>query len=145
MEKTESEDKYLSLSADRFSEFEPSAVPIAPDGGIAPGYGADQIPAPLPAEAKTFICLRGPCRFYWQTQSEFPYGNPEGTFEPGKEPRSISRACLTHPGVHMDLTEDTVYDCNRWDPLEQRELDGLAERRDLYNIRTKTAPAQETR
>ncbi|MCC7024578.1 MAG: hypothetical protein IT338_17255 [Thermomicrobiales bacterium] len=55
--------------------------PIAPDGGIAAGtVGA---PAPLPeATPQTFICLRGPCRYYGELKVHLDIGNPAQTFDP---------------------------------------------------------------
>jgi len=107
--------------------------PIAPDGGFAPG----PVGMPPPVDAATpenFVCLRGPCRHYWQIETYMASGNPKETWDPEtglkdlvtgqplRVPRQISRSCTAQPGTETHLTEDCVYECNRWDPMTAREL-----------------------
>jgi hypothetical protein len=106
--------------------------PIAPDGGIAPGYGVGLAPAVPAATPANFVCLRGPCRHYWEVHTFMASGNPSATWgedglkdeagQPIRQPRQINRSCLSAPGSEMELTDDTVYFCNRWDPMTPREL-----------------------
>jgi hypothetical protein len=59
-------------------------------------------------------------------------GNPAETWgedglkdeagQPIRQPRQINRSCLSAPGNEMELTDDAVYFCNRWDPMTPREL-----------------------
>jgi len=149
MEKNEAEGKHVVLQDKHYSDFQPSAVPIAPDGGIVPGYGMDQEGPPEPVQPERFICLRGPCRHFWHLISEFPSGNPENTWlgltdpltgAPVPKPRQHTYSCLVHPGMETELTEDTVFDCNLWDPVDPHDSIAIAreERRRLYQIRTTT-------
>lgn len=116
--------------------------PIAPDGGFAPGPIG--LPPPVPAATpEQFICLRGPCRHYWQISTYIASGNPKETWgegglvdletgEPLREPRQISRSCRAQPGIEIELTEDCVYECNLWDPQTPRELVKIRKRREKY-------------
>lgn len=113
---------------EQYEGIEPAPLPpIAPDGGLMPGPigSPPSVPAATP---KTFVCLRGPCRHYWELVTFMAAGNPSGTFgedglrdpDTGKPialPRQINRTCLAHPGTETELTEDMVYDCNLWDPI----------------------------
>jgi hypothetical protein len=93
------------------------------------------VPLPMgPAAEPEFAdskCLNGPCVHLWQIKTSFAHGNPEGTFEKGKEPKKISRSCTAGPSEEMDLAGTTVFECDRWCPqtapekLEKarRELD----------------------
>ncbi len=126
---------------EQFSAIEPSPLPpIAPDGGFAGPIGA---PPPIPpATPDTFMCLRGPCRFYWELITHMESGNPAETWgeeglrdehgEPIAQPRAISRTCVANTGHETDLTDDNVYECNRWDPLTAREVKRLDKRRSKY-------------
>lgn len=115
--------------------------PIAPDGGFMPG-GVGQ-PPPVPkATPENFVCLRGPCRHYWELETWMAAGNPAATFGPDglkdasgaplRPPRQINRTCLVHPGTETELTEDCVLACSRWDPLSPRELAKRLKARDRY-------------
>ena len=143
-------DKSASLQDKHYSDVNVGgAIPIAPDGGIVPGYGS-VAPAPQAPES-AWICKRGPCRHFWHLSSEFPAGNPESTWEgltdpltgaPVPKPKQHSYSCLVQLGYEMDLTEDTVFDCNRWDPIDpdDREIVERGRRRDLYKIRLARKP-----
>ena len=132
------------VPADTYSKVPPSPLPqMGPDGGPEPSAVVGP-PAPTPpATPDTFVCLRGPCRHYWQIRTHIVSGNPAGTFGPGglvdpvtkqpiAEPRQITRTCLVHPGIEVELTEDVVYGCNRWDPLSPREVRKLEKRQRVY-------------
>lgn len=113
--------------------------PMAPDGGPSPVAIAAPPPMP-PATPELFVCLRGPCRHYWELVTHLESGNPadtwdaeEGLVDPQtgaavRQPRQINRTCLVHPGLETDLTDDLVYSCDRWDPLIPGER--LLKRRD---------------
>jgi hypothetical protein len=71
-------------------------------------------PAPEPAFDSS-VCLKGAegrCAHLWQIVTSFAHGNPAGTFEPGKEPKAVSRSCLRSPSEEMDLRGLTVVSCN---------------------------------
>jgi hypothetical protein len=50
---------------------------------------------------------------------------------------------LTHLGAETELTDDTVFSCNRWDPLTEDEIVERNKRRELYQIRRKAELAAE--
>jgi hypothetical protein len=135
------EGKYHSVT-DSFEDVELGGLPpIAPDGGfIADPLGmAPSVPA---ADPRIFICLRGPCRFYWERQAFFESGNPKETWgegglvgddgEPIEMPRQIDRTCTAHPGTETELTDELVYDCSKWDPLTPREIEKRDKARRRY-------------
>jgi hypothetical protein len=136
------DDKHKS-PIDQYKDVELGGLPaIAPDGGFMPGpLGVPpSVPAATPAD---FVCLRGPCRHYWQLETFMASGNPSDTWgegglvdvETGKPlriPRQINRSCLAHPGTETELTEDCVYSCNKWDPLTPRELKARGKRQTKY-------------
>lgn len=129
---------------DSLADVELGGMPtIGPDG--APAIGTlGMAPAVPAATPDLFICLRGPCRHYWQLETFFASGNPLMTWdvehglkdpetgEPVRMPRQISRSCLAHPGTETEITDDLVFDCSRWDPLTPRENKMLAKRRSKY-------------
>lgn len=116
-----------------FESWAPGPLPpIAPDGGPAPQV--PDLPDPIPAATEgNFICLRGPCRHYWEIELPFESGNPKGAFaELGlRTPRQIARSCVCGPR-EMELTDNCVYACNRWDPLTPEETAARSARRDRY-------------
>lgn len=130
MEKHENGGKHRAPATDTYADWEPSPLVAAPDGGIAPDAVGELSSVPEASPAN-FICLRGPCRHYWQIETYLGAGNPADTWkELGiREPRQISRSCLVHPGTETEVTEDCVYDCNRWDPLSPREVRKREKRR----------------
>lgn len=130
MEKRGNDDKRKDPS-DTYADWEPSPLVADPGGGIAnPGTVGElsDVPAAVPAN---FICLRGPCRHYWEMVTYLGTGNPESTWrELGlREPRQLNRSCLVHPGTETELTEECVYDCSLWDPLSPREVRKREKRR----------------
>jgi hypothetical protein len=108
--------------------------PIAPDGGFAPGAGVGMPSSAPPADPEHFVCLRGPCRHYWELVTYMGAGNPEDTWaELGiREPRQINRSCLAHSGTETELTENCVFACNLWDPLSPREARKREKRRERH-------------
>lgn len=116
---------------DSYADVELPILPIGSNG--LPALGLIGPPTPIPpASPDTFVCLRGPCRYYWERQTFMASGNPAETWGPDglkdedgnpiRAPRQIDRTCTAHPGTETELTEDTVYACTRWDPLTQREI-----------------------
>lgn len=73
---------------------------------MAPGLDVALMRAPaLPATQETFICLSGPCRWYWER--DMPFG--DGCH------RQRLRYC-TNGSTTIDLTDTNVFSCNRHDP-----------------------------
>lgn len=125
MEVVEEEDKRV-VPSERLANEEPGALPPpAPDGGIPP-MPLDLPPPIPPASPEEFVCLRGPCRHYIELES---LAEVEVKIE-GYQPVQKNRYCRVIPGVYLDLTEDSVFGCNRWDPEESDA--GLAQRRKNY-------------
>ena len=139
---SETDSGKVKAPMDQYASVEPAPLPpIGPDG--APMLLALGNPSPVPAATpQNFVCLRGPCRFYWELHTFMGAGNPAGTWgedglkdEDGhriREPRQINRACLAHPGTETELTEDCVFECNKWDPLTPREVKRIDKRRSRY-------------
>lgn len=127
---------------DQYRLTELPAIPMGP--GLVPQIGpVGQSKGPPAATPATFICLRGPCRHYWELETYFDAGNPESTWDPeiglkdadGKpvpKPNQHTRTCLAHVGTETELTDDTVYNCNRWSPLTPREVKKLTKLRRTY-------------
>ena len=138
MEKVENEDheKVVIPSEKHYADFAPAAVPTAPDGGIAPGFGLEQV-VPLPSTADQFVCLRGPCKHYWHLVTTAGEGNPEGTWAALgiSTPRQHHRTCTVNPGMETDLTDDCVFECSRWDPVPPHDLVQLNARRRAYEVK----------
>ncbi len=123
----------------------PGATPMMGPIGEAPA-----VPAATP---ENFICLRGPCRHYWQRATFMASGNPSSTWDPEvglkddqgnpiQMPRQIDRTCLAHNGTETDLTEDNVFECTRWDPMSPRELRARQRRIAAYLRNAKRATAR---
>jgi hypothetical protein len=133
VEKHQPESKHRAPATDTYADWEPTPLAAAADGGIAPGTVGElsNVPAATP---RNFVCLRGPCRHYWQIETFFGAGNPVGTWEELglREPRQISRSCLVHPGTETEVTEDCVFGCNLWDPLSPREARKREKRREAH-------------
>jgi len=106
-----------------FRDWKPSETPIAPDGGIAPGFATNGPSLPV-LTRETTICLRGPCRHYWEMKVEADAGNPDGTWEHlgVAKPCHMIRTCLANPGYETDLADTAVLECNRWSPSEQQVM-----------------------
>jgi len=140
------DDKVKPIGSGIYADSPPAPLPpIAPDGGFA--VVEIEPPAPVPpATPELFICLRGPCRHYWEIEAYFESGNPADIWEELglPPPRQIHRTCKAHPGTETELTEGLVYACNLWDPLEPEELVQLDARRRRYYERNPThRPADE--
>jgi hypothetical protein len=232
----EDDDDRRKVPSDTYAHVQPSPLPaMGPDG--APALGGIGQPAPLPpATPENFICLRGPCRHYWEMQTHLHAQNPALTWDkidglratmvcpackgerarlevpalwenlpPGSgapctyaptqgiwtgkpcllpyghegahhhdpdhapaprpvtcetcngagyvvdpdgervtEPRQTTRSCLRQPGVDTDLTDDIVYDCNMWDPRDDKATDHSDSMRDKRRSRyLKLHPARK--
>jgi hypothetical protein len=120
----------------KYENWEPAPLPpTAPDGGFDPRAVAVNVPDKLPAATpQNMICLRGPCRHYWYCETNFDAGNPGGTFESLglAAPRQRHHLCTLIPGMETDFTEDVCFECNRWDPLDAKELAARQQRRAEY-------------
>lgn len=125
---------------DQLADVELAAIVAGPDGApIVPGHRA---PLP-PVDARTCVCLRGPCRHYWELRAEVEVENPD-TFGPDglvdetgtplPVPQQITRTCTVHPGTETDLAEGAVVACNRWDPqlATDPDLKARLTRRETY-------------
>ena len=123
MKKPSHPEKSKSASQE-FRDWEPADVPLAPDGGIAPGFATQGPALPILNEATT-KCLRGPCRNYWEMKVEADAGNPAGTWESigVAKPIQIIRTCLANPGHETDLGDTAVIECNRWHPIAMTVVD----------------------
>lgn len=100
----------------------------------APIFGEVGQPSSIPPRnPKHFVCLRGPCRHFWHFKTSAGAGNPAETWEAlgMEEPKQSNYFCLLHPS-ETELTDDNVYECNRWDPMTRSELVELKTRRDSY-------------
>lgn len=131
-----------------YAAVELAPLALAPDGGPMPSA---TLPLAIPpATPEVFVCLRGPCRFYWQIATVIDHGNlgvfgADGLRDPVTgatyaEPRQLHRTCLAAPGIETDLTEATVVECDRWeprDPIDVREVE-LRRRRYYESITTTT-------
>lgn len=110
-------------------ELPPVPVGIAPDGLPQPL----QLPPPPPVPDRTpgnFVCLRGPCRYYWRLETMANEGNPQGTFDTIK--RQIHHTCLVNPGYETSFADDNAFACNLWDPISPDQLVERARRREDY-------------
>lgn len=142
MEKDPPPERRKILSEKHYNDFEPGPIPLAPDGGIVPGYGSEPPPAQPPLEAS--LCRQGPCRHYWHMVSEFPAGNPDSiwkelkdplTGKPLEKPKQHWHSCLVQLGMETDIGEETIFTCNRWDPINpdtDPEWKNREERRRAY-------------
>ena len=103
-----------------------------PDDGFVPILPMG--PAAEPEFAGS-LCLKGPCVHLWQIKTSFAHGNPEGTFEKGKEPKKITRACKED--LSMELDGLAVFECDYWKPYTEAELLAKAKREFDYHERVK--------
>jgi hypothetical protein len=136
-----SDDGKRRIPLESFDDVELGPLQIGPDGGIAGPIGVP--PAVEAATPEHFICLRGPCRHYWAFETFMASGNPKETWDPEtglkdldgnpiRPPRQVSRSCTAQPGIEIELTDDCVYECNRWSPISPRELKRENRRREKY-------------
>lgn len=121
---------------DVYKNWKPAALPPrGADGGFDPRHVQINKPPKIPdATPDNMVCLRGPCRYYWALTTLFDAGNPAGTFaELGlPTPRQRHHVCMRIPGTETELTEDCVFECNQWDPVQYAELQTLERRRQAY-------------
>lgn len=100
--------------ANRLSEsFVASQMPpVAPDGGLL------LEPAPLDGlvEEEESLCAVGPCRHFHELVLSLDAQEPLGQETGVRTHRNTVRTCYPSPGIEADLGEETVYQCNRWDP-----------------------------
>lgn len=96
----------------------PAPLPVGPDGGFMPTT-VDPGPSPKPS-AETFICLRGPCRYYFETRMIADVHNRALL---DKQLVAHSMYCHRMPGYVLDLMDEPgVLDCNEWNPYNQAEV-----------------------
>jgi hypothetical protein len=114
---------------DPWKDVEPDpAPPPAKDGGPnMVGYLGR--PEPLPkASPDNFVCLRGPCRHYIEIHS-FAEVESRGL---DRAPRQINRICKVIPGVELDLTDDCVFECSEWVPMDPMDIANREHARQRY-------------
>lgn len=90
------------------------APPMGPDGSFMPQLPVELEPI-AEATPENMICLRGPCRFYLEMDTNFQAGNTRGTLE--RKPIQRNRFCRVIPGDSIPLTDEVVSACSEWDPL----------------------------
>lgn len=137
------EDRRKSVTEKVYEDFEPAPIPIAPDGGIAPGYAVPMPEAPAPTE-DTWICLAGPCRHFWQiAERADPLSGSWGDY--GQKPMmQLSQSCTVQPGMETELSYNSpILTCNRWDPFTATEVAERERRQKLYQIRRAAERANE--
>jgi hypothetical protein len=120
----EDEDK-LVRPMDFIAETPFTPVAPLPEGKVPHLALAPSEPTP-PADPEHFVCLRGPCRHYTEIVS---LSDAESKI-PGFVTTQINRYCGVVRGVIIDLTEDNVFSCSRWDPEEADG--GISQRRASY-------------
>lgn len=99
------------------------AVPVAIEQAAQAAMLAPEAPLPA-ATPEHFVCLRGPCRHYFQIRTL------AGVQLRGVEhiPTQVSRYCTAISGVQLDLTEDLVFECSRWEPQKAAAAPELEQR-----------------
>lgn len=106
-------------------------IPISPTGDFVPATSTFES-EPIPeATEDNFICLRGPCRHYFEMVVHFAAGNTRGTLT--SVPMLTKRSCARIVGYEVDLTEEVVYRCNDWDPRSKEEIAAREARREEYH------------
>lgn len=125
-----SDEKDKGFDLDLLEDAEPSALPIGPSGPLASAFDTGKDPEA--ATDANMICLRGPCRFLVAIITKF-----ETTNELEHPVRQHNRWCSVIQGDAIELTEMTVFDCNKWDPEnpDSDEEGRRQNRRELYQIR----------
>lgn len=118
-----------SLAGSDQLEYEPSSWgPRAPDGGPSP----EMVHLGPPAPAREFTadnvpCLRD-CRYYFATIGHYGAGNRGGFNE-----ATIRIHHCTFAGISFKMSADEpVYECNQWDPHDERLVELRADRRDRW-------------
>lgn len=115
-------------------------LPVGPNGTFNPQLPIQ--PEPIPEATKeNMVCLRD-CRHYVEVVSRFNAGNAKGTLE--REPKQINRFCAAMgPGSEIDLTDELVTSCNRWDPILPEESLMKKFRQDRWLRNSLTASIKE--
>jgi len=139
MEKRTNEDKSRKIGDRLVESYVPSALPIGPDGGL----DASLLPPPLPkltSFEKRSLCAQGPCRHYWRLKRPV-FELVEGTIESLVDPdtgkplamlNEYSHTCLVQLGMEFCMEDDSVLDCNLWDPLTPAEVMRRARARERF-------------
>lgn len=102
---------------------------FSPQGVLADPIGPED-PIPEATEAN-MICLRGPCRHYVEITKRFKAGN-RGM---DRQFRQATRFCNVLTSEWIDLTDEAVFDCSRWEPMTPAELTQIRVKRDQFNAR----------
>lgn len=130
-------DPPISLG-DYAPDFSPAPLAIGPDGGIMPGI---DVGAPVPeATASEWVCLRGPCRNFLTLTGSFDAHNQNPT---GGTFKRRYYYCTAIVGTYIEMDDDVVYDCNRWEPEDPTEPDVLLRdlrRRSFFSRNPEFAP-----
>jgi hypothetical protein len=109
------------------TQFTPSQMPpLAPDGGLLLEPAAID---PLSAGEES-LCAVGPCRHFHELVLSIDAQEPLGEETGERRHRNTVRTCYPSPGIEADLGEETVYECNRWDPESDYDVDERRLRRE---------------
>lgn len=114
---------------DAFLSTDLPPLAVSPDGSARPGIIGEPFKIP-DATPENFICLRGPCRNYFETQMVFGVGNTRDSLE--TEPILIKRMCTRVAGLDFDLTDECIKKCSDWSPYTEAELNDVAARQDNF-------------
>lgn len=136
-------DKNSRHDEDEEIEFEPTPIPVSPDGGIDGSLASSMIGHPPAVPERTpnnFVCLRGPCKHYWHLVTMAQEGNPQDTWDHLgiAPPRQHHHTCLVNPGYETAFSDDNAFECSRWEPYTETELNEIQKRRNAYHEREKT-------
>lgn len=110
-----------------------------PNIGPPPLIGAsDYIDVqPPPIDTSNLVCLRGPCRYLWRMETRFDAMNNVPELLPdGVEVARIERRLCTYivGDPDPDITEERIYECNQWDPVDPEALRLRNERRAKFSL-----------
>lgn len=117
-----------TLTSRFLAGFEPIVLPPrGPDGLIPSGPPRRSLPVLHPS-----LCEAGPCRNFHRIASVLDAQEPiaiPGVQGGGPVRRQVTRACYPTPGIEIELGEEPVLQCSRWEPDgEQERLDGIRSR-----------------
>lgn len=102
---------------------------------VGPGGATGMVwddPGPPDVDAQNLLCQHGPCRHFWQTRSLFAAANNNYDALPGgvEVHKITKRFCTRHPGdPDPDITDDRIYECSEWDPVDLVQIRGREQRR----------------
>jgi hypothetical protein len=108
------DDKEIDV-LDQLMERELTPAAMGPGGNLFTPFAFDAMEMPE-FTAENVICLRGPCRHYWETKQYFEAGNTAGTLD--HAPMYTQKICLKQPGVIVNMNDEVVKECNAWEPLD---------------------------